>query len=191
LIIKSNQKKMSILIMRRGNNNDANATTDSSHSIFGPFINRWIEESLIDGDTSRDHKEENEGSKEHRKVKGRELLKPIKPVKMLVDFLEIDQAFHLIADVPGVAKEDIDIQIEEDILILKAERKVSFHESENGGKVHFAERSHGKAERRFKLPKEVDYEKIEAKFDKGVLTLHLPKKPEEGQKTKKIQIIEG
>ena len=112
-----------------------------------------------------------------------------KPLRMSADLIENEKAYQLVADVPGVAKEDIDIQIEDGVLSLKAERKHA-HE-EKSEKRHFVERSFGQVERRFRLPKEVDSDQIEAKFDKGVLTLTMPKKPLEMRAGKKIEVIQA
>ena len=55
-------------------------------------------------------------------------------------------------------------------------------------KIHLAERSYGKFERSLSLPDTIDPDKIEAKFDKGVLTITAPKKPEAVKAEKKIEI---
>ncbi|PCJ86849.1 MAG: heat-shock protein Hsp20 [Thiotrichaceae bacterium] len=90
-----------------------------------------------------------------------------------VDISEDDKAFTLLADIPGVNPDNIDISMDKGILTIKGERQsVSTEESENLKRV---ERQSGQFYRRFTLPDSADAEKIEAKSEFGVLTIVIPK----------------
>lgn len=90
-----------------------------------------------------------------------------------VDISEDDKAFTLLADIPGVDPNDIDISMEKGVLTIKGERQsVSAEEGENFKRV---ERQSGQFYRRFTLPDSADADKIEAKSVHGVLTITIPK----------------
>jgi HSP20 family protein len=93
-------------------------------------------------------------------------------------------AFRIELDVPGVGREDLDIEVKENHLYVTGERKAS----PRGEKVHVlrAERRFGKFTRVFTIPQNVHTAAIEARVDAGVLTLVLPK--EEKVQPKKISI---
>lgn len=94
--------------------------------------------------------------------------------EMRVDVNEDDKAFRIRAEMPGVDKDDIDISVQGNHVSISAELK---RESDNKDeKEIIAERSWGKAYRAFTLPADVDGDRTEANYDKGVLTLTLPKK---------------
>ena len=90
-----------------------------------------------------------------------------------VDISEDDKAFTLLADIPGVDPNDIDISMEKGILTIKGERQaVTAEEGENFKRI---ERQSGQFHRRFTLPDSADAERIEAKSEFGVLTITIPK----------------
>lgn len=94
--------------------------------------------------------------------------------EMRVDVNEDDKAFLIRAEMPGVDKEDIEISVQGNQVSISAELK---RESDNKDeKEIIAERSWGKAYRAFALPADVEGDRTEARYDKGVLTLTLPKK---------------
>ena len=90
-----------------------------------------------------------------------------------MDIYETDDAYVLEADLPGVRKEDIGLQIVEDRIILKGARKREAAEN-NKGYQHY-ERTEGQFERTFRIRGGVDSEKVEARFENGVLTVQMPK----------------
>ncbi len=99
---------------------------------------------------------------------------------------DIGEQFQINAELPGVAKDDIDVQIDDDVVSINAEMKRNFTEKE-GERVLRAERYYGKTSRTFQLTQAVDEDKAEAHFENGVLTLLLPKK-DEGSKRKQLKI---
>jgi len=90
-----------------------------------------------------------------------------------VDINESSDTFMIKADLPGIKKSDIEVKVEENVLILSAERNID--KSNTNGKYHFSERRSGTFSRSFKLPKSVKEEKITANFDNGVLSIIVPK----------------
>ncbi|WP_454783308.1 Hsp20/alpha crystallin family protein [Legionella sp. WA2022007384] len=102
----------------------------------------------------------------------------------LVDIKEENNCFLVIADVPGVKKEDIDISLENHVLTLKGERQFEKNEEHQG--YTRRERTQGKFYRRFSLPQTADDDKITARYTHGVLEIKIPKR--EAATEKKIEI---
>jgi len=101
------------------------------------------------------------------------------PSQIKIDVKEGESAYTVHAEVPGVAKEDIDISIDGNVVCLRAE-VAQKDEQTKDDKVLRSERFYGAIERSFQLPADIDASHAEAKYDCGVLTLTLPKK-ESGQ----------
>ena len=93
-----------------------------------------------------------------------------------VDLREHDQEFVLVADLPGLHQDDINISVENNLLTLQGQRTVE-HEDQNGhhGYAHYHERASGTFCRRFTLGAAVDAEQITATYKAGVLEVHIPK----------------
>ena len=96
-------------------------------------------------------------------------------LKMKIDVKEDDKSFTVRADIPGVKKEDIQIDIDDDHVSLRAEMKRE-QEEKKGEKVVYSERSYGMVSRSFSLPAEVDAKGATAEYKDGVLNLTLPKR---------------
>jgi HSP20 family protein len=100
-----------------------------------------------------------------------------------VDISEDESGFHIDAELPGIAKEEIALNVEDDVLTIKAERKQS---SEVNRKDYLRmERTYGSLLRKFNLGESIDQERINAGFDNGILHVTLPK----AQMTKKAKEI--
>ena len=95
--------------------------------------------------------------------------------RLKVEVTEKNGGYQVTADLPGVKKEDIHVDIDGAQLTLTAEVKRE-KEAAEGERVLHSERVFGKVSRSFTLPQEVDEAKAEAKFRDGVLELTLPKK---------------
>jgi HSP20 family protein len=90
-----------------------------------------------------------------------------------VDVYETDDALVIKAELPGVSKDDISVDVHEHTLTLRGQRK---HETEvKDEQYHRVERSYGSFQRSFNLPSTIDDEKVQATFKDGVLELHLPR----------------
>jgi HSP20 family protein len=106
-------------------------------------------------------------------------------LKMKIDVSEDDKSYTVKADIPGVKKEDIQVDVDGDTVSLRAEVKQE-KEEKKGEKVVYSERSYGMVSRSFSLPAEVDDKTAQAEYKDGVLKLVLPKKANGG--TKRISI---
>lgn len=103
-----------------------------------------------------------------------------------VDVREEDNSLVISAELPGMDQKDIDVTVTNDSVRISGEKKHEEKEEEKGYYRH--ETSYGSFERIIDLPAEVDEEKAEAEFSKGVLTIKLPKSEEAQAKRKKIKI---
>lgn len=104
-----------------------------------------------------------------------------------VDVYEDEHNVVLKLEVPGVNEADLDIQLENNTLTVKGERK--FEKEEKEENFHRIERRYGSFVRTFRLPNIVDSEKVEANYDKGVLRVTIAKKAE--AKPKQIKVGNG
>jgi HSP20 family protein len=101
-----------------------------------------------------------------------------------VDIHETDDGFVIKAELPGVSKDDVSIDVHQNTLTLRGQRK---HEAEvKNERYHRVERAYGTFQRSFVLPAIVDQDKVQATYKDGVLELHLPKS--EAAKPKRIAI---
>jgi HSP20 family protein len=100
-----------------------------------------------------------------------------------IDISEDKDNIHVTAEIPGVKKENIKITLQDNILTIEGEKK---KETEEKDKNFFrCERTYGSFKRSFTLPEEVDSDKVDAKFENGMLNISL-KKLIEQPKTEKI-----
>ncbi len=106
--------------------------------------------------------------------------------QMKLDVAETEKSVEVTADLPGVLPENIDISLKEDMLTIKAETKAE--KEDKNRNFHLHERSFGMFQRSIMLPTDVDPEKIDAHFDKGVLKISLPKLPEAKANVRKIAV---
>jgi len=103
----------------------------------------------------------------------------------LVDIHETKDSFLLMAELPGVKQEDVEVSVEGDTLTLKGERKREAEVKED--QYHRIERSYGRFERSILLPSVVDPNRVKATYRDGVLEVQLPKKEEAKPKAVKIE----
>ena len=93
------------------------------------------------------------------------------------DIKDEGNAYLIETDMPGFRKEDIHIDIDDDILTIKAERHSDYEDKDKQGNYVRCERSYGTYSRSFDVSA-IDVDHISAKFENGVLTLDMPKKEE-------------
>jgi HSP20 family protein len=106
-------------------------------------------------------------------------------LQIKLDIKEDEKAYKIKADIPGVKKEDIHVDVEGNHISLSAETKAEREEKE-GGKTLYTERTYGMVSRAFDLPTDVDAEACKAEYKDGVLNLTLPKK--NGGATRRISV---
>lgn len=103
-----------------------------------------------------------------------------------VDVSETDKEIKISAELPGIEEKDIDVSLTHDTLTIKGEKKTETEEKEKD--YYRMERSYGSFTRSVPLPVEVDTNKVEATFKKGVLEITLPKTAKALQETKKVAV---
>jgi HSP20 family protein len=102
-----------------------------------------------------------------------------------VNVAETEKGLEISAELPGVDQKDIEVDLTDGILTLKAERKTEKEEKDEKRQYHIVERSYGSYLRRFALPFDADANKVQANLDKGVLHVFVPRQvPVEKPKTK-------
>jgi len=106
--------------------------------------------------------------------------------KPTVDIYETDDAMVVNAEIPGIGPDDISVKVSENTLVIKGERKLEKGLREEN--YHMIERNHGRFQRAFTLPVEVDQENVKATFEDGVLEIVLPKAPESRSKTIEVKV---
>jgi HSP20 family protein len=103
------------------------------------------------------------------------------------DLVETDSEYVLRADLPGLSEEDVNVELDDHVLTISGERK-SEHEERREG-YYRVERAAGQFSRSLTLPEGVDGDAIQARFDRGVLEVRIPK-PEQRQ-PRKVAITAG
>ena len=111
-----------------------------------------------------------------------------------VNVEEADDELLLTAELPGMREEDVTVNIENNILTIRGEKRETYTaggeaEGEEGDaehNYHVSERRYGSFHRSFTLPRSVQPDAIEAEFDSGILTVRLPKAPEAKSRTIEI-----
>ena len=94
-----------------------------------------------------------------------------------IDVMEGDKEIIVSAELPGMDEKDIDLSIQKETLTIRGEKKVE--REEKGRDYYRMERSYGSFSRTIPLPAEIDMDKVEAQFRKGVLDVRLPKTQEQ------------
>jgi len=107
-----------------------------------------------------------------------------RPWSPAVDILETENDLVVKADLPDLRLEDIDVQVENQTLSIKGERRFEKEATEKG--YHRIERSYGSFMRSFAVPNSVDTDRVSADYKNGVLSVKLPKK--EAAKPKQIKV---
>ena len=102
-----------------------------------------------------------------------------------VDIRETDDALMVQAELPGIAKNDVKLEVKDDSLTISGERH--YEKEVNEENVHRIERSYGTFIRSFSLPNNIDSGKVHAEMKDGLLTVRLPKR--ESAKPKAIEIL--
>jgi len=115
----------------------------------------------------------------------RQTRKPGKLMRPPVDIFEDETGITLLADMPGVSKERLDIQVDKDTLSIAGEVDISMPE---GMEALYADIRSTRYERGFALSGEMDTEKIEAVLRDGVLSLRIPKRAERQPRKIKVQV---
>lgn len=103
-----------------------------------------------------------------------------------VDLVERNGGYELQAELPGLTEDQIEIKLSNGMVTIKGEKSSERIEDEDD--YHLRERSFGTFQRSFRVPTNVDADKIEARFDKGVLKVTLPKSAAAIHEERKIEV---
>ncbi|MBD3790292.1 MAG: Hsp20/alpha crystallin family protein [Campylobacterales bacterium] len=103
-----------------------------------------------------------------------------------VNTREDKDAYHVEVDLPGVKKEDIHVDIKDNVMTISGERKTKKEVTEKD--YHKIESFYGRFQRSFTLPENTDADAIEAKSKEGVLEVVIPKLKKAEKETKKIEV---
>ena len=98
-------------------------------------------------------------------------------------------AYMIQIELAGVKQEDIDVSLRDNSLTVSGEKR--FEHEEKGRTYFFSEREYGAFQRTFRLPPDADATGVDASFSDGVLTIRVPKRPDEDQAREKIAIRKG
>lgn len=103
-----------------------------------------------------------------------------------LDVDETDQAYTVTAEMPGVDQKDIELDLRDNALTLRGEKRSERKEEEGGRR--YSERSYGRFERTIPFAAEVDADKVEARCENGVLKITLPKNARARDTSRRIEI---
>jgi HSP20 family protein len=103
-----------------------------------------------------------------------------------VNVEEAPDELVLTAELPGMGEEDVNVDIENNILTIRGEKREEREEGVEGHKYHVWERRYGSFQRAFTLPQSVQAEGIHADFEDGILTVRMPKSPSAKSRTIEI-----
>jgi HSP20 family protein len=106
-----------------------------------------------------------------------------------VDVSETDKEIKVTAELPGMDEKDVNVELTDDALNISGEKKTEKEEKDKN--YYRSERSYGSFHRTIPLPVEVDKDKVQAAFKKGILTVNLPKTVSAQANTKRIAVKAG
>lgn len=107
-------------------------------------------------------------------------------LKPTVDISATDKEYTITMEVPGVDEKDVKLELINDALIISGEKKQEKEEKDKN--FYCMERSYGTFQRTLSLPKDAVQEKIQASFKRGILKIHIPRKPIVDSHVKRIEI---
>lgn len=110
---------------------------------------------------------------------------------MKTDVREMDDSYEVVIDLPGFAKDEIEVQLENGYLTVSAAKSLDKDETDKKGKYLRQERYAGSMSRSFYVGEDITEEDIRAKFENGILKLDIPKVEAKKIEQKKYIAIEG
>ncbi|TCK32638.1 HSP20 family protein [Paraburkholderia sp. BL8N3] len=103
-----------------------------------------------------------------------------------LDVIDDGDALRIVAELPGLSREDVELEVVEDMLVLTGEKRIESKSDEKG--CYRVERAFGHFQRAIPLPSGVDLERAEANFENGVLTVRVPKAANEPAAKRRLEI---
>lgn len=105
-----------------------------------------------------------------------------------LDVIDKEDEVKLVADLPGLTDAEITVEVTDGTLTISGEKREEIEDGDAEGERYLSERRFGRFTRRIALPEGIDQDKIDARFKNGVLTVHLPKRPEAQSPARKIAV---
>jgi HSP20 family protein len=105
------------------------------------------------------------------------------------DVVETEDQIRVMVELPGIKAEDINLDLENNVLTISGEKREEHEEQDENNSWHLSERRYGKVSRSFVLPRDVEQEQIQARFEDGVLSVTIPKT--EKARRRRIEIQSG
>ncbi len=105
-----------------------------------------------------------------------------------VDIEETDSEYRVLADLPGVDKNNLEVSVKEDVLTISVKAKSEQSEVQSDSRAIRKERYQGQYSRTFKLGSSADSENIQASYKDGVLNISVPKKPTHTAKVIEVSV---
>lgn len=106
-----------------------------------------------------------------------------------IDVTENERETRITAELPGIREEDVEVSVDNDVLTIRAEKRVERDEGKESRR-HVSERAYGTFQRSLRLPQSIDPEQVRAHFDHGVLTVTLPRTAQ-AESRQRIRIESG
>lgn len=103
-----------------------------------------------------------------------------------VDLVELEDRFEVSAELPGLTRDDVKVELQENVLTLSGEKQSAVEKKDRN--LFICERNYGQFRRSFQFPNRVDASKIDASFKDGILTVSLPKVEEAKPKLIDVKI---
>ncbi len=103
-----------------------------------------------------------------------------------VNVYETEEAVNIEMEIPGIEKDELDIDLSDGVLTVKGEKKDEREDKSRN--YHLYERTFGSFSRSFRIPDNVDQDQAKAKYEEGILKIELPKKEEAKREAKKLEI---
>jgi HSP20 family protein len=117
------------------------------------------------------------------------LTQPADPMRGIlsprIELTETETELRVIAELPGVKEQDIEVALDDGVLTLRAEKKTERKDEREN--THFTERSFGMFQRSLQLPFQINPDEVNAAFEQGVLTITMPK-PKGRESRRKIEV---
>ena len=106
-------------------------------------------------------------------------------------FVRDDTAYKATVELPGVAQDQVNIEVRDNMLIVEGEKKNETEDKDEKKGYYRMERSYGSFRRVLSLPEDVETDKITATHKDGVLSIEIPRKEPEKPAARKIEVVKG
>lgn len=106
----------------------------------------------------------------------------------VIDVAESDNDVTITAELPGLDEKDFEVTLSGDLLTIKGEKKSAHDEKGGNGESYYAERHYGAFSRAVRLPFDTKDEQVDAKYDKGILTVRVPKPADLQKPVRRIEV---